>query len=218
MATMDLPLFPLNAVLLPTTQFPLHIFEERYRLMIRECLVTDRRFGAVLIRDGEEVGATASPYDVGTVAEITAAQPFEDGRMALIAEGRQRFRILEHLHDRPYLHGLVEWLDETVGLQENVAPLAMEIRTLARRYARVLLKLAGREEIEMALPAEPIELSYKVAELLQVKQHELQALLEMPTAEERLRRETVLLRREYAILQQMAAQPSVETHRYFHPN
>ena len=65
--TIEISLFPLNTVLFPGQVLPLHIFEDRYRLMIRECLAEEKPFGVVLIRRGREVGETAEPYMVGTI-------------------------------------------------------------------------------------------------------------------------------------------------------
>jgi Lon protease-like protein len=68
---MYLRLFPLQTVLFPGMRMPLHIFEERYKLMIRECIEQDAPFGVLLIRDGAEVGAGAVPHNVGTTARIS---------------------------------------------------------------------------------------------------------------------------------------------------
>jgi Lon protease-like protein len=66
----DLPLFPMNTVLFPGMVLSLHIFEERYKLMINRCLEEERSFGVLLIRKGQEVGGSAIPYDVGTTTTI----------------------------------------------------------------------------------------------------------------------------------------------------
>ena len=71
---MELPIFPLNAVLFPGAAMPLHIFEERYKLMMGECLRERRPFGVALIRQGREVGEPAEPLDVGTIAQIAAVE------------------------------------------------------------------------------------------------------------------------------------------------
>ena len=77
-----LALFPLGAtVLFPGAQISLHIFEERYRLMISRCIALKEPVGIVLIRDGQEVCGTAEPYEVGTIAHITNAIRFDDGEM-----------------------------------------------------------------------------------------------------------------------------------------
>ena len=85
----ELGLFPLGIVLLPTEQVPLHIFEERYKELIAECLDSDQEFGLVYA-DGDGV------RDVGTrAAVIEVLAQLEDGRMNIVVEGRDRFRLLE---------------------------------------------------------------------------------------------------------------------------
>ena len=86
-----LPLFPLEAVLFPGALMPLHIFEPRYRLLIRRCIERQRPFGIVLIRNGSEVGAGAEPYAVGTEAKIVAESPLPDGRSYIVTRGERRF-------------------------------------------------------------------------------------------------------------------------------
>lgn len=216
---MDLPLFPLGqTVLAPSMPLPLQIFEPRYREMIAHCLETDRKFGVVLIREGEEVGETASPYEVGTIAEITTANRLDDGRMLIETEGRQRFRIIERFYDRSYLHATVELLDERVGLLENALPLAADLQQLVFRYIGILRTFEDEGELEIDLPREPLDLSYLVLALLQVPDAERQELLEARDAEVRLRREVQILRREVAILERMIEPPSDRGKSYFSPN
>ena len=78
--TRRLPLFPLNTVLFPGVSLPLQIFEERYKLMLRECMESDKRFGVSLIREGDEVGGPAVPHVVGTVAHLVQVSPIEGDR------------------------------------------------------------------------------------------------------------------------------------------
>lgn len=223
MGALDLPLFPLSTVLVPDMSLPLHIFEPRYRQMIAACLEGDRRFGVVLIREGEEVGESAAAFDVGTVAEIVAVTRLPDGRLNLVTEGRQRFRILERYFDRAYLHGTVELLEEPLGLAENTLPLAAQARRLAMRYLHQLLSQAEQEdEVEIELPDEPVDLSYRFAGIWQqihpASVLEMQTLLEAPSAEERLRHEVNILRREFAILDRIAGMGAPEHTGYFNPN
>src|SRR5918992_1580301 len=101
-SSVELPLFPLHTVLCPGVALPLHIFEERYRLMVARCIERDEPFGVVLIRDGREVGP------------MTGRIP--DGRMDIVAIGDRRFRICELIEGRePYLVGEVTLIDETLG-------------------------------------------------------------------------------------------------------
>jgi ATP-dependent Lon protease len=99
-----IPLFPLNVVLLPGEPLPLHIFEPRYRRMVRECLDAKSPFGMLLaLKDGvARVGCSAE------ILEVT--KRYEDGRMDILTVGRDRFRIVELSTDEPLLHGQVDYL------------------------------------------------------------------------------------------------------------
>jgi Lon protease-like protein len=112
----ELPLFPLHTVLCPGIALPLHIFEERYRLLIGQCLDRETPFGVVLIRKGREVGAVPQVAQVGTTAVIRQAARYPDGRLDIVTVGETRFRIHSSDTDRePYLVADVELLDEPVG-------------------------------------------------------------------------------------------------------
>ncbi len=101
-----IPLFPLNVVLLPGEQLPLHIFEPRYRQMVRECLDERSPFGLLLAMPNGMVR-------VGCTAEIIEViKTYEDGRMDIITVGREPFRVLELYTDSPLLHGAVDFLEE----------------------------------------------------------------------------------------------------------
>ena len=109
---MRLPLFPLNVVLFPGGYLPLHVFEARYRLMMRHCMDGDRRFGVALINSGSEVGEPAVPEAVGTVAKIDRVRTLDDGRMVLGVEGERRFRIVEIVERLPYISAEVMLLED----------------------------------------------------------------------------------------------------------
>src|SRR5438445_6447902 len=93
-----LPLFPLSTVLFPGMRLPLHIFEERYRLLVADLAAAPepRRFGVIAIRQGREVGAdgVTALHEVGCVAEVRQIMPHADGRFDLATVGTQRFRLL----------------------------------------------------------------------------------------------------------------------------
>ncbi|MGB2628585.1 MAG: LON peptidase substrate-binding domain-containing protein [Candidatus Acidiferrum sp.] len=106
MEAQRIPLFPLNIVLLPGEQLPLHIFEPRYRQMVRECLDEQSPFGMLLAMPNGVVR-------VGCTAEIIEViKTYEDGRMDIITVGRAPFRVLELYTDQPLLHGAVDFLEE----------------------------------------------------------------------------------------------------------
>src|SRR5437773_5641479 len=135
-----LPLFPLNTVLFPGMGLPLHVFEERYRQMIGECLEADRCFGVCLIRYGSEVGGPAEPYLVGTQAEILAVRRLPDGRMNLVAAGRRRFRVVEITRWQPYILGEVAYLADDPATSA-AGDLAHQVRDQLVGYMQAQLDL-----------------------------------------------------------------------------
>ncbi len=126
-----LPLFPLDMVLLPGTAVPLHIFEPRYKEMIAECRADNKAFGIVrAVEDGIA--------EVGCTAEITAVtKEYPDGRLDLVAEGRQRFEVLELNQERSFLRA------EVLIVPEEAGPPAEVDKTRAVELHRQILTLAG---------------------------------------------------------------------------
>jgi Lon protease-like protein len=141
---MELPLFPMNTVLCPGIALPLHIFEDRYRALVRHCIDTTSPFGVVMIREGREVGTGAISFTgIGTIAEIRDAGRYEDGRYDLLIVGTRRFEIQHVLGAKqPYLVAEVELLDEQVGDPEAAQRLVM--RT-TRRFVTYLELLQPRD-------------------------------------------------------------------------
>src|SRR3954449_1248772 len=100
------PLFPLGIVLLPTEIVPLHIFEDRYKLMIGECLESDGEFGIVWLSDD-------GLRDIGCTARVTQVLPeLGDGRLNILVAGGRPFRLLRRIDDMAYPAGEVEMLDD----------------------------------------------------------------------------------------------------------
>jgi uncharacterized protein len=109
---MRLPMFPLGTVLLPGELLPLHVFEDRYRRLVDDCLAGPSELGVVLIERGSEVGGGDVRFDVGCSAAIRDAAQVPDGRWALLLEGRERIRVRSWLADDPYPLADVEaWPD-----------------------------------------------------------------------------------------------------------
>jgi Lon protease-like protein len=135
-----LPLFPLHSVLFPHFLLQLHIFEERYKVMINGCIERNSPFGVILIREGEEVGAPAHPHDIGCVTHIVGVQKLEDGGMNLLAAGESRFRLLEYMEaDLPYLLGRVEeYEEENAEETEGLAELVSDLNAVFMRYLNLL--------------------------------------------------------------------------------
>ena len=187
-----LPLFPLNTVLFPGAALPLQIFEERYKEMLQDCLAADSRFGAVLIKEGVEVGGPAVPHTTGTVAEIVQVSDEQRGRFLISCVGRQRFHIRSISDELPYLSGSVELLAEEAD--QGVTPeLTAAVREALAAYLALVSGLGGGWVRDVPVPTEPVSLSYLAAAALQVDTARKQALLEEPTASSRLRSALSLL-------------------------
>jgi Lon protease-like protein len=197
--TYKLPLFPLkHVVLFPDVPLTLHIFEERYRLMIERCLEQSGPFGVVLIRQGPEVGGEAVPHSVGTTATISDSVRLEDGRYYLTAVGQRRFRIQYIAQRQPYLLASIVYLPEDAG-GSAVADQAGELRALYVRYWAALAAATGHRREPEELPESPIELGYWMAQRLQVDNIHKQRWLEADVAT-RLREMTAAIRSELLLL------------------
>lgn len=184
---MEIPLFPLRTVLFPGMPLPLQIFEERYRVMTRELLESDGVFGVLLIREGEEVGGGAIPYDIGTTAAIEQWQEAPDGRFLLTARGRRRFRLLRMLEPRPYPFGEVELMDDSEPREDPFAfELAEQVRSSFPSYFQLALSLTDQWARGMGLPRTPHALVNFLAPWLQAEEFEKQQLLEVPDARGRV--------------------------------
>jgi Lon protease-like protein len=202
-----IPLFPLGAVLFPGALMPLHIFEPRYRLLVRRCIERQRPFGIVLIRSGSEVGAGAEPYEVGTEAKIVAESPLPDGRSYIVTRGERRFVVESLIADaEPYLMGKVRFLDETDG--DRAIDRAGVAREALGAYLLAVVAVTEDARGERALVndlrnAPPCDLAYRIAGSLAVDAPQQQALLELDTASARLEEETRILNRETELLRDL---------------
>jgi len=203
----ELALFPLYTVLFPGMPLHLHIFEPRYRLMIKRCLERNQPFGVVLIRKGDEaMGLLAEPYITGCTARIAHTEHQKDGTLDLTVLGEERFRILELDYKEPYLLGKVEtWLLEhphTLQLLRKLPPLKQQVAS----YLRLIAPLVG-DEMDLAglqLPDEPLMLVYLAAALLQLPPNEKQPLLEAETANQLVADVMRLYGREMCLLPRLA--------------
>ena len=174
-----LPLFPLEAVLLPGTPLPLHIFEPRYKEMIGECIANEAPFGVIraLAEGIEEVGCTAEI--------ITVTKEYPDGRMDLIAEGRKRFEVIELNQERSFLRAEVLLLpDEPGGAEE-----AEKIRAIQLHLE--ILSLAGA--VQDLSAADQNQLSFYLAGSLPLDLDFKQKLLSMRSESERIQAVAVYL-------------------------
>ncbi len=170
----DIPLFPLNVVLMPGSPLPLHIFEERYKQMVNECLESGAEFGMVLADESgtRSVGCTA------TIVELV--ERYEDGRLVILVEGSRRFKLNEIMTGKPYYVGDVEYIEE--GPEEDVGSLAEECVALLERV--VAAATEGSVDIEIEPPYR--NLSFTIAGRIEFDLDTRQQILELTTERERL--------------------------------
>ena len=180
-------MFPLGMVLVPGELLPLHVFEQRYRELVRDVLGGDGEFGVVLIERGSEVGGGDTRSSVGTVARVVRAEELPDGRWAVIAAGDRRVRVAKWLDDDPYPRAVVEdWPDEPapdVELHTHYEAVAVAMRTA--------LGLAGElgrsvAPVDSALPDDPTAGSFALVALAPLGPLDRQRLLSAPGTAHRL--------------------------------
>ncbi|HJR19226.1 MAG TPA: LON peptidase substrate-binding domain-containing protein [Actinomycetota bacterium] len=224
----EIALFPLSTVLLPGTPLPLHVFEPRYQTMMADLLGDEipgppggppersdgeaPAFGVARIREGLEVGGRAETHRVGVLAAIEWVRRQPDGTMELLTRGTRRFRIAERLDDDPYPHAKVSFLDELAGDDADDA-LAFAKRAYGR-YERAVAQLLRSEPEDVALPDDPVAASYALIAAMSLEASVVQALLEAPTATERLVRAARIARSEAGLLRMIgppARQPTIRS-------
>ena len=168
------PLFPLGLVLLPDEVVPLHIFEERYKRMIGECIEEEREFGIVWLSDDglKDIGCTAQ---IAQVLEV-----MEDGRMNILVRGARPFRLVRRIEELPYPAGDIELLDE-VEAGDADGGQADEAR---ERYAQLVERLTESRPDAGELASLG---AYGMAATIDFALDAKQALLEVRSEEERLR-------------------------------
>lgn len=236
---MQLPHFPLHAVLFPHLPLPLHVFEERYRAMATDLMAEGspfgRRFVVSMITDGPEVGGDAATQRIGTICEIHSAEQFPDGRWLLLVVGVARARLGEVDRSGPYALVDVDPIAEPAGesadqlLPRVQAALDAYMAAVKRFVARTASVGHAQEHSDVTasldqvlkpirLPDDPVAASYAVGGVLQVELTRKQQLLELPDAAVRLQAELDLLRRESRLLGDGAMPPIPTADLGYHPN
>ena len=221
--TDTLPLFPLGTVLFPGMLLPLHIFEDRYKHLMRDLLDSPepRRFGVIAIKRGRETGVegVSSLHEVGCTATLRESEENGDGGFEVVTVGTQRFR-LEALDDSlAYLKGEVEFLEEDAGDSAAAGRAAQLVAAAFQAYLDVLTARGLAEVSVPELPEEPVLLSYLVAASMIIDLPDRQALLAEPDSISRLTAERAMLVREATMLQTLTARPAPDL-RYapYNPN
>ncbi|MGA2549377.1 MAG: LON peptidase substrate-binding domain-containing protein [Burkholderiaceae bacterium] len=189
---LELPIFPLNAVLFPGGMLPLRIFEARYMDMVRDCMRDARPFGVCLIRKGKEVGGSAQPEPIGCRATITDWNMEQLGVLQISTRGTERFRIA-HTHVEP--NGLLRASVESLEREEAspVAPQYVACAELLQRIIQQLNREIDKIDPEGKLPiAQPYRLDdstwvgNRLCEILPISLAAKQKLMELTDAPTRL--------------------------------
>ncbi len=173
-----IPIFPLpNVVLFPQVDLPLHIFEPRYREMVRDAMAGDKMIGMVLAKADSKEAYEGSPtiYPVGCVGSIENFELMDDGRSNLVLHGRRRFEVVEEIEGKAYRQARVRWSPPSSTETDD------RVRMRLRSSVIALLERAGKtgaEEVWERLPTEWSNLVNLLAFGLPLKEVEKMALLE----------------------------------------
>ncbi len=205
----ELPLFPLNVVLFPGQPLPLHIFEPRYRVMIRRCIESSSPFGVLL--HSFDLGDTESA--VGTTAHISEVEALSDGRMNILTFGKERF-LLHRYYASPHGYLIGEVSDYPFAELPAIPPERVQaMQRRLHRFVEVLNRETDTEITLSELPDKPLLLATLAAIALPTSLETKQKLLAQPSVRAFFDAVYALLDREVRLseLAEMAIQPPQDT-------
>jgi ATP-dependent Lon protease len=188
----ELPLFPLPVVLFPGAPLPLHIFEPRYRKMLRDVRASNNLFGVSYFEASASEYARPPLGHVGCVAEVVEVQPLPDGRSNILTVGLIRYQTIEYVEsDEPYLIARVQFFEddeeEDEALLRERAREVSELFLRIARAVRILNDESARELTEIP-ETDPERLSFLIASAIDLEGEIKQELLEMRSTLKRLER------------------------------
>jgi len=186
----EIPIFPLATVLFPGAILPLHVFEDRYKEMMRHAIENQGQFG-LSYREDAAVGVETPPAvgSVGCSARITAVMPLEGGRMNVISTGLVRYRILEVKQSAPFIIAAIEPFSDEPEPQADLTRLQSDTGTLTGEFLNAMQALndaSSRDDLDFPEDAETFSLS--VASTLPIDNNTKQQMLEMTSTRLRLTR------------------------------
>ncbi|HZH33333.1 MAG TPA: LON peptidase substrate-binding domain-containing protein [Pyrinomonadaceae bacterium] len=186
----QLPLFPLPVVLFPNTPLPLHIFEGRYRRMLKDIQITNNLFGLPFFDASAQESSIPAIGSIGCVAELRDIQELPDERSNIMTVGVIRFRLEDYVvTDDPYMVGEVSYFEDEKEDEELLQPRARVVQDLFMRVARAARKLAGEPDDLPELPdVTPEQLSFFIAAAVEFDIKLKLEMLEMRSTSERLKR------------------------------
>jgi Lon protease-like protein len=183
-----LPLFPLPLVLLPNEFLPLHIFEDRYKQMLKDVMDEQKLFGVTYFEPQDELSTKPATSTIGCVAEIRESQPQPDGRANLLTMGVVRYRLIDYVESGdPYFVGDVVYFEDDEEDLEILQPLADEVYELFQRIAKAAFNLSGGRGRFPEIPkTEPEQLSFLVTAAFNLDNELKYQMLEITSTSSRL--------------------------------
>jgi Lon protease-like protein len=186
----ELPIFPLATVLFPGAILPLHIFEDRYKTMMRYAIDNGGMFG-LSFRTDAQVGRETPPANgsVGCIAKINAVMPLEQGRMNILSTGLIRYRVAGLRQSEPFLIAMVETFGDDLEPGADLARMVEETEAMATEFLEAAQSLdePGIPSIQ-ELPEDPEAFSLLIAALLPIDNNAKQTLLELTSTRVRITR------------------------------
>lgn len=186
----EIAIFPLATVLFPGALLPLHIFEERYKQMMRYAIDNGGIFG-LAYRSDSAIGRETPPEigSIGCVAKINAVVPLEGGRMNIVSTGVIRYRVLGLTQSSPFILARIETVTDDLEPGEDLNRIFHEIEDTCRRFIEAAQALdEPTAPVNQDLPEEPEAFSLVIASALPIDNDAKQALLEMTSTRLRLTR------------------------------
>ncbi|MDX3885915.1 MAG: LON peptidase substrate-binding domain-containing protein [Sphingomonas sp.] len=185
-AAVRLSIFPLaGALLFPRALLPLHIFEPRYRALVKDALARDRRIAMIQPREPEREGHPPALYDIGCVGRIAHVEALDDGRFNIVLEGQSRFRVAAEL-DRPTLFRQIEASFDDFDDDAESEPLELMIRAALEQESKRFANARGYVvDWDAVARLDDESLVNGIAQIAPFDVAAKQALLESPTIAER---------------------------------
>ena len=190
-----IPLFPLPLVMLPNELLPLHIFEERYRQMLRDVELGSRYFGIVLFEPGDIPFGRPELGTVGCLAELRESEMLPDGRSNILTLGLARFRLLDYVEsEKLYLTGEVEFFVDDKDDEDRLQPLADDVFGLFERMAKAAFSMStNRGQFPEIQRTDPESLSFLITAAFNLDNEKKYSMLTMTSTADRLARLKQLL-------------------------
>jgi ATP-dependent Lon protease len=201
-----LPIFPLPLVLLPNELLPLHIFEPRYRQMLKDIGLERNLFGVTYFNQEDTLAEKPTIDTVGCAAEVRELQSLPDGRSNILSVGVIRYRLIDYVDTGdPYFVGDVEFFEDAEEDEAILTPLADEVFRLFKRIAKAAHKLSGERGRFPDIPqAEPQALSFLVTAAFNLEPEMKYKMVEMRSTIERLERLREILRQTVGKMEESA--------------